>query len=101
MINSLALFPYSIGPEKLEDLLSSQIESMKKAEGLLAIKMSEGNLMSPGGPPSFDKVLETSWNSLEAFMTWAQNQTPSDNADKDFLLENGAVLLFYEVVDLK
>jgi hypothetical protein len=100
MINSLALFPNSIDPELLSNLLSRQIESLKKARGLLSIKMSEGNLMSPGGPPSFGKVLETSWDSLESFMTWVQNQTPSEDADKDLLLENGAVLLFYEVIDL-
>ena len=88
MINSLTLYPDSIEPEKLEDLLSRHIESMKKTRGLLAIKMSEGDLMSPGAPPSFGKVLETSWDSLEAFMTWVQNQTQSDHADKDFLLEN-------------
>lgn len=97
MINSLGLFPNSIDPEKLDDLITKQTESMKKAKGNLAIKISEGNLMSPGGPPSYAKVLESSWDSLESFMSWVQNQTPSENADKDFLLENGAVLLFYEV----
>ena len=100
MINSITLFPNSMESEKLEDIISKQIESMKKAGGLLAIKISKGDLMSPGGPASFGKVLETSWDSLEAFMAWVQNQTPSDHAIKDFLLENGAVLLFYEVVDL-
>ena len=101
MINSITLFPKSIEPKKLESIISKQIESMKKAEGLQDIRLSEGDLMSPGSPSSFRKVLETSWDSLEAFMAWVQNQTPSDHAQKDFLLENGAVLLFYEIVNIK
>jgi hypothetical protein len=101
MINSLTLFPNSIEPEKMEGLLSKLIESMKKAKGLQEVKVSKDHLMSPGGPPAFAKVLETTWASLEDFMAWAQNQPPEDHADKDFLIENGAVLLFYEVEELE
>jgi hypothetical protein len=73
---------------------------MKSTSGLKIIKMSDGNLLSPGGPPSYSKVLETTWDSLEDFMAWVQNQTPEMQADKDFMIENGAVLLFYEVKDI-
>lgn len=99
MINQLALYPNTIDSDKLEDLLSRQIDSMKKAKGLQEIKVSKDNLMSPGGPSSFAKVLETTWESLETLMAWVQNQTPADNADKEYLLKNGAILLFYEVKD--
>ena len=100
MINSLTLIPNSIDSEKLEDLLSKQIASMKGANGLRALRMSEGHLMSPGGPPAYSKVVETAWDSLEDFMTWVQNQTPEDHVEKDFMIENGAILLFYEVKEL-
>lgn len=100
MISSITLFPNSIEPEKLEELLSKSIESMKNAKGLLKIKVSKDHLMSPGGPSAFAKVLETSWETLEDFMAWAQNQTPEAHTDKDFMIENGAVLLFYEVEEL-
>ena len=99
MVNTLALFPISMETEKMEELLSSQISSMKKAEGVMSIRVSEGHLMSPGGPPSFSKVLESSWSSLEALMSWVQSQTPADNVAKDYMLESGVVLLYYEVVD--
>ena len=56
--------------------------------------------MSPAGPPSYSKVVETTWESLEDFMAWVQNQTPEMQADKDFMIKNGAVLLFYEVKDI-
>ena len=100
MINALALYPISMEPEKIEETLSRQIDSMKKGSGLLSIRASEGNLMSPGGPPSFSRVLETSWSSLEALMSWVQSQTPEDNAAKEYLLENGVILLFYEVKEI-
>ena len=101
MISSIALFPNSMNPEKIEELLSKQVASMKAVKGLQSLKASEGHLMSPGGPPGYSKVLESSWDSLENFMAWVQqNQKPEDNADKDFMLESGAVLLFYEVKEL-
>jgi hypothetical protein len=33
-------------------------------------------------------------------MDWVQSQKPEDNADKDFMLESGVALLFYEVTEL-
>ena len=100
MISSITLFPNSIDSQKIEDIVSRTISSMKSASGLNTIKMSDGDLMSPGGPPSCSKVMETTWESLEDFMAWAQNQTPEMQADKDFMINNGAVLLFYEVKDI-
>jgi heme-degrading monooxygenase HmoA len=100
MISSIALFPKSMDPEKIEELLSKQVASMKAAKGLQALKVSDGHLMSPGGPPAYSKVLESSWDSLENFMAWVEAQKPEDQSDKKFLLESGAVLLFYEVKEL-
>ena len=100
MISSIALFPKSMDPEKMENLLSKQASSMKAMRGLLSLKASEGHLMSPGGPPEYSKVLESSWESLEDFMAWVESQKSENHNDKEFLLINGAVLLFYEVKEL-
>jgi len=100
MIKSLTLFPKSMDVEKVEYLSSRFIESMKAAEGLQSLTASDGHLMSPGGPPAYSKVFESTWDSLENFMAWAQSQRPEDHADKNFMLENGAVLLYYETKDL-
>lgn len=100
MISSITLFPKSIDPPKIEEIVSRIISSMKSTSGLKKIKMSDGDLMSPGGPPSYSKVVKTTWESLEDFLAWAQNQTPEMQADKDFMIKNGAVLLFYEVKDI-
>jgi len=100
MIKSLTLFPKSMDTEKVEELSSRFISSMKTAKGLQALSASDGHLMSPGGPPAYSKVFESSWDSLENFMAWAQSQKPEDHADKNFMLENGAVLVYYEVMEL-
>ena len=81
-------------------MLSTVITSMKKEKGLLSVKVSEGDLMSPGGPPAYSKVVESSWEALEDFMAWVQNQPQDVHSTKDSLIEKGAVLLFYEVKDL-
>jgi len=100
MIKSLTLLPKSIDPEKMDDISSRFISSMKAAKGMQSLKASDGHLMSPGGPPAYSKVFESSWDSLENFMAWAQSQKPEDHVDKNFMLENGAVLLYYEVKEL-
>ena len=100
MIKSLTLFPKSMDSEKIEDITSRLIPNMKSANGLQSLTASDGHLMSPGGPPAYSKVIESTWDSLENFMAWAQSPNPENHADKDFMLENGAALLFYEVKDL-
>jgi hypothetical protein len=100
VIKSLALFPTSMNPEKLEELLSKQVASMKSAKGLQSLTTSEDHLMSPGGPPAYSKVLESSWESIEDFLAWVGSQKPEDQADKNFMLDNGAVLLYFEVKEL-
>jgi hypothetical protein len=100
MIKSLTLFPTSLPAEQIEVITSELIASIKNEMGLQSIIVSEGSLMSPGGPPAYAKVIETSWESLESFMAWAQNRPAEENAKKDFLLENGVALLYYEVTEL-
>lgn len=97
MINQLTLIPKTIEPERLSQIESKLIASLKQARGLLSLKISDGPLMSPAGPPAFVKVIEASWESLEDMMAWTQTPAAQGDGDKDFLIENGAVLLFYEI----
>jgi heme-degrading monooxygenase HmoA len=71
--------------------------SMREANGNTEVKLSKGSIMSPDGPTAYHKALTASWESLESFIAWAQS--PAGEKDKDFLLENGAILVFYEVED--
>lgn len=97
MIRLLVLYPKAIEPEKVEEISARQIQTMHEAPGLLGLQVSDGALMSPGGPSAYAMVLEASWASLEDFWAWTQGLSPADDADKDFILENGGSLLFYEV----
>jgi len=94
MIKSLTLFPKSISPDTLDEIIAKMTFDMKGANGLIEITGSDGHLMSPGGLPAYSRVIETSWESLEVFLAWAQSSTTKE--DKDFLLQSGAVLLYYE-----
>ena len=98
MINVLALFPNTIDPEVLDELISKMIPAFKQGQGLCSLKISDGHVMSPGGPPPYSKVIEASFESLEDFMAWAQ--TPAAQADKKFMIESGIIRLYYEVNEL-
>lgn len=98
MINVLALFPITIEPKVLDDLLSKLIPGFQQADGLRSLKISEGHVMSPGGPPPYSKVIEASFESLEVFMDWVQ--TPAAQADKELMKDSGIVRIYYEVNEL-
>ena len=100
MIHFIALFPKSVDLGVVEKSVSELKESIKQAPGLDTLHVSKGDLMSPAGPPSYSRVLEASFDSLENFIGWVVSpwvQSPEAEADKDFLIENGAILIFYEV----
>jgi hypothetical protein len=97
MIKSLVIIPKSIEATKVASFLSRHISSMKGAKGLIEINESDGAIMSPGGPTPYSNVLIASWTSLEVFIAWAENHASEE--DKNYMLENGASLLFYEVKD--
>ena len=97
MIKSLVIIPKSIAHAKAERFLSRHIASMKEAKGFIEIHSSDGPIMSPGGPTPHSNVMTSLWKSLEEFIAWAEKD--SDEEDKNFMLENGATLIFYEVKD--
>ena len=98
MVNMLMLVPNSITQEKSERIITRHVNSVKEAEGMLSVTVSEGSLMSPSGPVSFSHAVDVSWESLSKLVAWAQGANDLEE-DKDYLLENGAQLLFYEVKD--
>ena len=98
MINTVTLFPRSISPEEVDDLLTNIIHSFKDADRLNSLKVSDGDIMSPGGPPSYSKVVEASFDTLEDMMMWVQ--TPAAQAQKGVMIEKGVVMLYFEVKEL-
>ena len=100
MIQFLMLYPKSMDIEKVEKNIKDLEASMKNAPGCQSLKVSEGDIMSPAGPPAYSKVFEGVFESLEAFMGWVQSpwaQSAEQQAEKNAMIEQGAVMLFYEI----
>ena len=95
MVNVLFLFPKSIDPKELDDVLTNGlIPAHKQALSVRSLKISEGDLMSPGGPPPYAKVVEVSFDSLNDMMAFVQSQPP-DSRERVKAL--GTLILMYEV----
>ena len=100
MITSITLFPKSVDLEQVEGFLSAvMIPSLKMAPGFLAVKVSDGHLMSPAGPPDYSKVVEFSFDNLENFYAWTQSSEAQQDI-KDQMIKDGVVMIFYEEVSL-
>ena len=97
MIRVLSLIPNTIEEKKRDQILEKMIDAIQQAKGLHALYVSEGYIMSPGGPPPYSKVLEATFGSLEDFMAWVQ--MPAAQADKEEIMSN-MVGIYYEVKKL-
>jgi len=64
---------------------------------LRSLKISAGDLMSPGGPPPYAKIVEASFDSLNDVMAVVQSQTQDA---RDQMKALGALILMYEVNEL-
>lgn len=97
MITSITLYPKTMDADQIEQQISSQlIPSLKKAQGFVGAKASDGHLMSPAGPPDYSKVVEFSFETLEDFYAWTQSGTEDQEDLKDQMIKAGVVMLFYE-----
>ena len=97
MIRVLALFPNTLEANEVDAILPKIITTFKEGKGLLSLNVSDGQLMSPDGPPAYSRVLEATFDSLDLFMAWAQS--PEAEADNVLFEGKGIVRIFYEVVD--
>ena len=100
MLNLLILIPRTVSSQVTDNLLARIIPALKQAEGLRSLNISDGHIMSTGGPPPYSKVIEASFDSLEVFYAWAK-QNPSSQVDKEMMKDNGIILLYYDVNDLQ
>ena len=55
MVHTLILFPKSTDAQTLDRFFSSK-DLLKQAHGFRSLKQSEGDSMSPLGPPPYSKV---------------------------------------------
>jgi hypothetical protein len=71
---------------------------LKQAHGFRSLKQSEGDIMSPMGPPPYSKVIEVSFDSQEDVYAFAQSAKAQSG--KDDLKSLGALMLIYDVSDV-
>jgi hypothetical protein len=90
------LFPRSTDAQIINRFLSGAV-SMKHSRGFRSLQQSEGDIMSPLGPPPFSKVIEISFGSQEDVMAFAQSNALEG---KDELKNLGIVMLIYDVSDI-
>ena len=95
MVHMQVLFPKSTDSAVLDRFISDA-DFIKQAHGFRSLKQSEGDIMSPLGPPPFSKVIEISFDSQEDVYAFAQSN-PLDG--KDHLKSLGVVMLIYDVSD--
>lgn len=96
MVHTLILFPKSIDAQALDRFYSS-VNSLQQAHGFRSLKQSEGDIMSPMGPPPYSKVIEVSFDSHEDVFAYAQSAEAQ--AGKEYLKSIGGLMLIYDVSD--
>ena len=97
MLDVLVLFPSSTSASDIEGLLASFIPSISKAQGLRSLRVSTGDLMSRGGPSSYGRVIEMSFDSLADWMAWVLVPERQEQGSSFDLLK--PVVLFFEASD--
>lgn len=97
MVHILILFPKSSDAQALNQFFSS-VDSLTQAHGFRSIKQSEGDIMSPLGPPPYSKVIEVSFDSHEDVFAYAQSAEAQ--AGKEYLKSLGGLMLIYDVKDV-
>jgi uncharacterized protein (TIGR02118 family) len=98
MVHTLILFPKSTEAQALDRFFSTSTDLLKQAHGLRSLKQSEGDIMSPMGPPPYAKVVEISFDSQEDVFAFAQSTEAQSG--KEYLKSLGALMLIYDVSDM-
>lgn len=99
MIKVLFFFPKSIAADEFDVFLAKGfIPTVRQAPGLRSLQVSSGDLMSPGGPPPYARVIEASFDSLEEMM--AHVFSPDNQDNREQMKAFAAQIIYYEVEDL-
>jgi hypothetical protein len=104
MLDVLSLFPSETDPTKVDELLKQRLmPQFAKASGLRSLRLSEGTVMSRGGPSPYSRVLEASFDSLADWMAVVEalNSMGNSPADREEIDRLAPLVVFFEVTDAK
>jgi uncharacterized protein (TIGR02118 family) len=96
VIKVLFLFPSSADRGALDAFIeSTHVPFLKQTHGCRSVIVSSGDLMSPGGPPPFSRVVEASFETLGDVM--ATVEAPEAQSGRQQIRDLGTLVLMYEV----
>jgi hypothetical protein len=102
MLDVLLLFPSETDATRVNHVLTQQmIPQLARANGVRSLRLSEGTVMSRGGPSPYSRVLQASFDSLADWMAVvdalnAQASTASP-AERETFDRLAPLVVFYEV----
>jgi hypothetical protein len=94
MLDVLMLFPATANAAEVDEVLDRIAGGWVTAPGIQSLRRSQGQLMSPGAPPPFSRVLEATFDSLEAFI--AQVPGPDRAEEREALDRLAPLIIFFE-----
>ena len=104
MLDVLQLFPSETDATEVDALLTQRlIPLMKESPGLRALRISEGTVMSRGGPSPYSRVVEASFDGLADWMGVVDALNPgfatASAAERESAERNAPLIVFFDVVD--
>ena len=98
MTRVLFLFPRSAESNSLDEFITTTfVPGLREASGARAVSVSAGDVMSPGGPPPYSRVVEASFASIADVV--AAVEAPNAQAARGHLRDLGTLVLMYEATD--
>ena len=96
MVTVLFLFPKSVNLRALDDFLLNQLIPMvKQIQSFRSVKVSDGDIRSPAGPPPYSKIVELTFDTFDEMMMILQSQKAQP--DKSLMEGFGPLILLYDV----
>ena len=96
MTRVLFLFPRSTESKPLDEFITKTfVPDLRGASGARSVAVSAGELMSPGVPPPYSRVVEASFESIADVV--AAVEAPNAQVARQQLRDLGTLILMYEI----
>jgi hypothetical protein len=97
MLDVLFLFPSEPDPSGVDSLLSQRLlPQFTDAAGIRSVRLSEGMVMSRGGPSPYSRVLEASFDSVADWMAVVDALNSGPPANGETFAGLAPVVVFFE-----
>jgi uncharacterized protein (TIGR02118 family) len=96
VVKVLFLFPSSADRQALDEFIGSTFApGLRQAAGCRSVMVSQGDLMSPGGPPPYARVVEAAFDSLRDVI--GAVEAPEAQSGRLQVRDLGTLVLMYEM----